>query len=408
MKKIITMVGTSIFDNYKEKNNDNKNFSNNVEYLKDKGASEYDKNKEMIEAIIKDLKDWIKKEKDKENISAEIKSLVKLKKELNDDNDDLDIYLLYSDTILGKIAGEVVKEFIIADKEMFGNIQSNGIKCYMIKNLQVKDRKKFEEGMNNLIYKVYDLTQEDWNNVAINITGGFKATIPYLTVLGQVNKCPIYYIFEKTDVLIKIPYIPLDIKWNVFEENEEFFVDLERKDISELPNNLTFRNDIESLIEKADNLLCINSLGITLWEKYKERFELFYISIKVKDYIDGTKDKKQIIDSSFLELKRRLKENPQDPDLDHKLEEVNLQGFKCFKHKEKKLQVRILYKTEERKTRYGSKELDIFIEDIEIGSGVHNANNEYVKQFKKILSEISDLDKYKCYRIEKAQLNKNL
>ncbi|MEM3513087.1 MAG: hypothetical protein QXH13_02795, partial [Thermoplasmata archaeon] len=154
----------------------------------------------------------------------------------------------------------------------------NEQKKEVIKNLQVSDREKFEDGMNRLVNKMYEISSDFWENVVVNITGGFKATIPFLTILSQVNKCPVYYIFEKTDVLIKIPNIPINVNWNVFEEHEKLFLDIEKEGIKKLSGGLKDIADIKAIVEYTGDLISFNPLGLTLWKKYKERFELFYIS----------------------------------------------------------------------------------------------------------------------------------
>jgi len=98
----------------------------------------------------------------------------------------------------------------------------------VIKGLQVKNRDEFvRTGMVNLLNRIFRISNDFWDNIIINITAGYKATIPYLTVLAQINKCPIYYIFEDTDALVKIPNIPLNIDWNIFNKNEDWFFNLE-------------------------------------------------------------------------------------------------------------------------------------------------------------------------------------
>lgn len=392
MKKVITMVGTSMFENYiKEK--DDTIFRKYIENLKEKRASEYENEKGRIKRVKEKLQPWIK---DNENASAEIKSLIKLKQELKE---DFEIYLFSSDTVLSKLAGEILKEKL----NQFDELSRDNIYLQEIKNLQIWNKKNFSEGMVNLINKMYEIAGGYWDNIIVNITGGYKATIPYLTILAQVNKYPIYYIFEETDALINVPYIPLSINWEVFNENEEFFLGLEKEGISEMPLGTKHREEIESLIETADNLICLNPLGVTLWEKYKQRFNIFFISKEVDDKIGGFDENyKRIIKKSFLELERRLKENPDHPDLDHRLSNVDLPpGFKTFKHKENNLQVRILYKVEKEKTTYGSIELDIYIGLIAIGSEVHNVESEYVEEFKRKSHEVQNIENYNSYRIER-------
>lgn len=388
------MVGTSLFENYMEKCND-QNFRNYFTDLKDKNTKEYDNEKDRIERIKNKIDEWLKRSVDKTNACAEIKSLAKLRKELKE---DLEIYFLSSDTIPSKLAMEIIEQ----RWSDFNELKDCKFHTDVINDLQIKDRSKFNSGMVNLINKVYKIANEYWQDVIINITAGYKATLPYLTILAQVNKCPIYYIFEDTDALIKIPYIPLDINWRIFKDNKKLFMEMEKEEIKEIPPGVYYREEIESLIERADNLISLNPLGVALWEKYKERFDIFYISDEVNSSLD---EQKKICEKSFLELKKRLKENPSDRDLNHGLRDVDLGEFRCFKHKEENLQVRILYTTKEWTTRYGTSEIDIYIGSIAMGTEVHNAgsNAEYVEKFKRLLEreEIKNLDNYEIYRIEK-------
>lgn len=394
MKKVITMVGTSLFENYIDDKDDDKDFARYIIDLRDISAKEYDDERGRINYIEEKINVWFRGSNDRSSCSAEIKSLLKLKSELKD---ELEIHLVCSDTLLGKLAGEILKKEVASlGEEVF---------CYLIEGLQIKSREGFTNGMNNLINRIYSIARGYWNNVVMNITGGYKVTLPYLIILAQVNKCPIYYIFRDVDTLIKVPYIPLDINWRIFEENENFFMSLERQEIVELPPGIHYKEEIGSLIERVDNLVSLNPLGVALWEKYKERFSVFYISDIVKLYLDRCdKDYKEICEKSILELERRLKENPNNSDLNHSLKEIDLRNFRCFKHKEKNLQVRVLYKSEQWQTRYKSKEINLYIGSIAIGSEVHNAgtNAEYVEKFYRELKS-SSVANFKDYRVLKIK-----
>ncbi|HAA83488.1 MAG: hypothetical protein PWQ78_191 [Petrotoga sp.] len=406
MSKVITFIGTSIFKNYLKEKRDN-TFKDYLEDLEDKNFNDYSSELNRINYIKRQLTNWINSLTNEDeiiNVSAEIKSITKIyeifKKEI-------EIHFLTTDTILSNLAFEVIKD----NWDKFSQISS--LKIYpqekegaCIKNLQVKNYDKFKEGLVNLINKIDNIVQGYWENVIFNITAGYKALIPYLTILAQVHKCPIYYIFEDTDVLIKIPYIPISINWEVFQKNENFFFDLEVKEIDEIPSGLVLKEEVESLLEKSGNLITLNPLGIILWEKYKSSFYLIKIFKIAEDYMNGKDDRiKQIFEKSVLELFRRLKSNPNDPDLDHKLANVSPPpGFKTFKHKEENLQVRILYKKEDFKTRYGSLDFRIYIGLVAIGQDVHNVENEYVCTFKQQISKITDFDNYKVRRIKKEEV----
>ncbi|MEO0231983.1 MAG: putative CRISPR-associated protein, partial [candidate division WOR-3 bacterium] len=290
MKKIITMVGASIFENYFKKNDNIKNYYNAI---KDKRGKDWDSETDRIKRIKDKITEWAKNKPDKKNISAEIKSLLKLQEELKE---DFDIYLLCSDTILSRLAGEIIKDIL---SQLINNQR---IETKVIGGLQIWDRKEFNAGMSNLISEIYSIAGGYWDNVIINITGGYKATIPYLTILAQINRCPIYYIFEETDALIKIPIIPIDIKWSIFEDNEKFFFELEKHQIKEIDEKLKIDPDITSLLEFVDNLYTLNPLGVALWERYKSNFEFFYISEEVRNYLERNPERKKIFEKSVCEL----------------------------------------------------------------------------------------------------------
>ena len=405
MKKIITTVGTSIFENYLN-NIDNQNFICAYNFFK---INKVEAKKLDVEQNRKNIIENCFTEnyfKGNTDASAEIKSLIKLKQELRD---EFSIYFLHSDTALSRLAAEILYK-VLSEYQPYDELKDcETKKPIKIEGLQIWNRSEFNEGMLNLIKTIIEnISQEYLGNIIINITGGYKATIPYLTILAQVNKCPIYYIFENTDALIKIPHIPIDIKQSIFEKYRDFFRKLERESIVELPQGLSEdeREDIFSLLEQTDNLYALNPLGVILWEKYKKNFEIIYVSDLVQNYISQDARRKVIFGQSAKELKRRYISNPNDPDLNHKIIGFdNREGFKCFKHKEENLQVRVLYKIQEWETRYGSKEFDIYIGNIKIGSDVHNVETEYVENFKREMDKINEIEKYEIYEIKKEVQN---
>lgn len=310
MKKVITTVGTSIFENYlKNKKEDDSDFKRIYETLKDNKltAEEITKERSRKKIIEEKLNEkWFR---NNINASAEIKSLIKLKEQLKE---EFNIYLLYSDTILSRLSAEILEKAIYYYEEL----KDSRIEIIKVEDLQVWDREKFRNGMVNLIKKIYDIAQGYWENLLINITGGYKATIPYLTILGQVNKCPIYYIFEDTDSLIEIPYLPIDIKWEIFENYWEVFAKIEHPNF--LPKDEISREFLEkykSLLEEVrlDNKIYIslNPLGEIFWRKYKSGFFLFYAPEEVYQEIKKQDKIQEIIASKFShdDIRRNKTEN---------------------------------------------------------------------------------------------------
>jgi putative CRISPR-associated protein (TIGR02619 family) len=301
MKKVITIVGTSLFENYLKNPRNDTNFIDDYDYFKDNkikasGLDEKSNRKRNIEKIFNE-----RYFKSNHNASAEIKSLIKLKEELNE---ELEIYLLYSDTALSRLAAEILYR-VLSDYQPYDELKDCETRDPIkIEGLQIWDRSEFKKGMVNLIQTIENISREYWENVIINITGGYKATIPYLTILAQVNRWPIYYIFEDTDALIKIPYIPIDINWGIFNNYWEYFEKIAH------PNSIPkgglkydFLKDCSDICEeiKIDNIthVTLGPIGEILWRKYKSRFFIFYAPEEVYNEIQRQDNIIRILTSKF-------------------------------------------------------------------------------------------------------------
>lgn len=298
MKTVITTVGTSLFTNYLKRKNDIKE---HYEKIKEKTASDYNECKDRIDKIKPSIIDFLKKNSN--NASAEIKSILKINRELKD---DIEVRLLASDSVLSIIAAEILSDY------KFDNVCVNFDNDKdTIKGLQVNDRKNFEEkGMPNLIERIEDACGGYYENIVINITGGFKATIPYLTIMGQVNNIPLYYIFEDTDELIKIPQAPIDINWGMFEKYADICRELENgiyKDWNQYKREKNIDEDFKACIwedEENNGMAELNAVGKIFWNKYK-RFFMVYI-MKGMDYFNENRGNKNQINKAIQELYYRL------------------------------------------------------------------------------------------------------
>lgn len=306
MKKIITMVGTSLFENYLEEENAFKNY---IEGLRKKRAIEYERHQDKCKRVKESIVKWIdgKREEDKVNSSAELKSLMKIHSELKE---SFEAYFLYSDTILSKIAGEILSG-IFKNFPQFSDFQA---KTIYIEGLQIWNREEFNKGMSNLINEIYEIAGDYWGNIIINITGGYKATIPFLTILAQLNGCPLYYIFEDTDALIKIPNMPFSteiINWEKLSRYEKDLIKLE-KGIFETDEYMKllssdFYKRYNFLIWEEGTLAELNPIGKIFLEKYKNEFFSFYCPQEVLVIIENSKQFKRIFSEKFHKKEIRNK-----------------------------------------------------------------------------------------------------
>jgi putative CRISPR-associated protein (TIGR02619 family) len=285
MKTIITTVGTSIFTNYQKKRDD---LNDKIKDLELKSYGNWDDWKDDIEIIRKTIDEWL----NNNDASAEIKSILKLKEGYS----DVSVYLIATDTILSALAAEIVGEYLKQKNIEVLFDKSKDI----IKELQVKDRNKFVKvGLSNLIKRLKSLMGESYEDMIFNITGGYKALIPFMTLMGQIYNIPICYIFEETDELIELPQAPVDFDFSVIEENYIAFQSLGK---NQLPSSEEFERNFgtdvfnklknENLVEEIDEDEKVNltPLGIMLVKRYEELF-------------NSGKYHKQNLISNLIELK---------------------------------------------------------------------------------------------------------
>ncbi len=294
MKKIITTVGTSLFTNYLEQNSD---ISILYQAIKDKPYYEYHKEERRVNRIKNKLLEFAKKE----NSCAEITSIAKLR----DKYEDIEVFLIATDTIESVVVCEVLEKVL-------PNVKFNA-EYDVIDKLQVENYKDFKEGLSELIKRLYKIASNYYDNLILNITGGYKAVIPYLTIFGQVNAVPLYYVFENSDSLISIPKIPLSIDEKLFDKYWKELEELVKDDVVEKSSlNYNFLTDMESLFEIDNELVSLNPLGTILWNRYKDKFFVFYAPQEILNEIEKQDDIKRILEIKFWQETRESKTERKD------------------------------------------------------------------------------------------------
>jgi len=194
-------------------------------------------------------------------------------------------------------------------EENLNEIKVNFDNKNIIKDLQVGDYKKYKQGLINLLNRLNQFAYDEkyFDHLVLNITGGFKGIIPYLTIYGQVNNIPLYYIFEFTNALIKVPQIPITVDKDIFEKEWQKFYELD--DREEIVQKQKFEFDFlkmyESILEIEDEMVTFNALGKILWDKYKIDNFIFF---STKDVIKEIKQQPNISQI----LKNKFQSNYQD------------------------------------------------------------------------------------------------
>ncbi|MDR4497182.1 MAG: putative CRISPR-associated protein [Candidatus Scalindua sp.] len=216
-KLIITMCGTSaLFErsNWKEGGrgrvwgSHEKLISALENEVINKESEEYHYQKERaVKALQENLNRYYENaEKGLNTLSAELASLLAMEKdkEIGPLTPDDKIILFYSDTIDGRLCAETNKEVIEKSEMLKERWKVGGI--IKIDELQTKNGAAFvQNGLKSLVNKILQLKDSASNNqLILNITGGYKGTIPILSKLSMDLKVPLIYLFESSHEIIRM------------------------------------------------------------------------------------------------------------------------------------------------------------------------------------------------------------
>lgn len=285
---VVTTVGISIFENlFKEPgrelpkyldyldNNSEKNPSKEKRSCFSKGWEAARKN------IIGKNNDsrWRRKIVDafggkavSDGLSAEITSIREITAKFS--GQTLCIHLVASDTVLSVAAAVFIKEWFNQEKvrKAYPEIEEvhfeipkfpfkeQGNERHVAKDLNVEDDNDFQKGFIHLFEILDGINQEIWeknrdtknskrHSMILNITGGYKAIAPVLTMYGQLYKIPVKYIYDENKLtnaqLITLGSLPFNFDWDVVEALTDI---LNEKEIETLNRESgTLRDDLLKL-----------------------------------------------------------------------------------------------------------------------------------------------------------------
>ncbi len=284
MTKVITTVGTSVITNYLMPEikvmlgDEYECIAEAVDKLEPRDASQYNIsdfstyiNKIKRTILSKWLKgiDWDSKagywttgDSELMNVaaSAEISSILKIK-------DATEIYLIATDTILSRIAAEIIVSTLDGFKKENGSTLNVFFDTEedVITGLKINNPQAFQEiGLPKLIERLVSLGVNK-EQIILNITGGYKGLIPFLTILGQVyDNVKLVYLYEKSDDVIVIPKLPINFNAGIAEDysvylDSEYLVN---------PVNAAINKELEDslLVYKVDDRYKLTSVGRLLRE----------------------------------------------------------------------------------------------------------------------------------------------
>lgn len=267
--KIVTTVGTSIFTNLADREIQEK-----FNQLKEEPYSQWDSCKEDIEGKTgisqrKGLRTLVETQiQNQENASAEITSILKIIREIGKSESEFEVYLLATDTVLGALACELIKKWFENYLKKNINVIFNR-DTLVIAKLRVDKKENYEQGIMNLIEKLDSLNLT--SNDVLNITGGYKAIIPIMTIYAQIKQIPLYYIYneQNTDAqneLVSIGTLPIQFD-AIFAESYYPYIQDKNLLIEEKNNEIFKTLEQYRLIKKVKDEYSLTPLG-KLYKSY--------------------------------------------------------------------------------------------------------------------------------------------
>lgn len=227
-----------------------------------------------------------------ERASAESNSVCRLAPAVGDR-----VVLLCSETDEGTICAEEVQRLL-------ANHLHVATECRRIEGLQASDATRFRRvGVQNLFGELDrhcgSSRSGGGDSVFLNVTGGFKSAVPYVTLYGLLHQVPVVYIFERSDRLFTLPQAPVRFDYDrlapaaeaiatLYHETdmpkEEFF-----KRISGLPFHE--RAIYEPLLDEENGRVMLSAFGLLLHEALqRDRGNVFLSANAAKAFEDATGD----------------------------------------------------------------------------------------------------------------------
>ncbi|WP_421621536.1 putative CRISPR-associated protein [Alkalilimnicola ehrlichii] len=133
-------------------------------------------------------------------LSAEIHSLARMSLTVRDR-----VRLYASETLDGQTCAQAVTWYL---EQVLPGLD---VRWHVVKGLQVGDAKRFQkEGVIQFVQRMRS-DIEQFQDCVLNPTGGFKALVPYTTLIGMLDRKPVRYIYEHSNQVLSLPPFPVDL-----------------------------------------------------------------------------------------------------------------------------------------------------------------------------------------------------
>ena len=220
-------------------------------------------------------------------VSAETNSVAQL---LGSDR-DAEAVLLHTDTEDGRICAELLAEIMEVDLGLVTRLQP-------VAGLQVRDEKTFRrQGIQNLFHHLDRLMDGvSPADAVLNVTGGFKSVVPYVTLFGLIRRIDVIYIHESAQALLHMPPLPLSFDFELLGEIRDAMLTLrqeglmQRQAFLKLIRNRSVQQEawLRSLIEEEGEMVAPSALAALFFREQDTHTCRVMISDKARESLDAS------------------------------------------------------------------------------------------------------------------------
>ena len=198
------------------------------------------------------------------------------------------VRLLCSDTPQSKICGMVLENVLNGQSNNFDwskyyDVRFDVDQDYAV-GVKAADGNAFGKvGVLNWMQKikgmVEELTKQGCNKIYLNVTGGYKGTVPYSTLMGMLNRevVEIAYIFEESEEIIYIPSYPMGLDFEAWHRNALRLRMFEKSISGFMP-----AESIQALFYEDGHM---SALGTILHKKYDEQLKTNPLVVYSRDIV---------------------------------------------------------------------------------------------------------------------------
>lgn len=374
--KIITTVGTSIFTNYQDRRVANTLGRDYVSIdkafeetkLQEKDGSDVPASgiyEEKFQPHIKRLKETIQDlwyaypgDKPNTNASAEIASILKIAAQ---EEEPCEVHLIATDTLQSVLAAELIVGWFErfpsfkVSKVLF---QRQGVifeeqkdSDHVVKDLRVRGQRDYQNGYMNLI-DLLDRVHKNKNSI-LNITGGYKAIIPVITLFGQLNEIPLKYLYGSDDdyseqeIPVVLGNLPVHFDLSYIEKFVYYICNLESlegdlKDLQDMYNlGLITENKTPTKLSVIGRLIKNKLISDDI--PFQKTFLGYLVEYKVYEYYTRNRYNDFKIPILGYKLSNETNKDLEDADLwfENDKEEVIIAEIKSASSDKKKIKSKI-------------------------------------------------------------------